>query len=93
MRASGITCVLGKSFARIFYRNCINLGMLVVVCSEAVDAAIPGSRVEIDTERGTVVVDGASFQARPVPPFMQQMLASGGLVEWRRKGGRRAAAS
>ncbi len=93
MRASGITCVLGKSFARIFSRNCINLGLLVVVCPEAVDAAAPGSRVEIDTVTGAVMVDGTPFQARPIPPFMQEMLASGGLVEWRRGGGRPAAAS
>ncbi len=92
MRASGITCLLGKSFARIFYRNCINLGLLVVVCSEAVDAATPGSRVEVESETGVVVVDGATFQARPIPPFMQEMLASGGLVEWRRQVGRPAAA-
>ncbi len=84
MKASGIRCVVGKSFARIFYRNCINLGMPVVVCPGAAEAASPGSRIRIDTEAGTVEVDGKRFEAKPIPAFMHDMLSSGGLVEWAR---------
>ncbi|MBX5445704.1 3-isopropylmalate dehydratase small subunit [Sphaerobacter sp.] len=85
MLAWGIRCVLGKSFARIFYRNCINLGLPAIVCPEAVDAAEPGVTVRIDTDTGTVHVGDATFQAVPLPSFMRDMLASGGLVDWARR--------
>lgn len=85
MKASGIRCVVGKSFARIFYRNCINLGMPVVVCPDAVDAARPGLRIRVDTEAGAVEVEGRSFLSKPIPAFMHEMLAAGGLVEWGRR--------
>lgn len=85
IRASGITCVVGKTFARIFYRNCFNLGVPAVVCPEASAAATKGSVVSVDTDTGIVTVDGKQFQARPIPPFMLDMLTSGGLVEWSRK--------
>ena len=82
MKASGIRCVLGKSFARIFQRNCVNLGLLVVAAPEAAAAARPGSAVAIDTAAGTVSVDGTSYEARPVPAFMLEMIAAGGLVPY-----------
>ena len=80
MKASGVRCVLGKGFARIFQRNCFNLGLMVVAAPEAVLAARPGSTIRIDTEGGTVEVDGASFTAPAVPPFVADMVGSGGLV-------------
>ena len=82
MAASGIRFVVGKSFARIFYRNCINLGLPAVMSPEAVDAASPGSIVRLDLEQGELSVDGRPFPMSPVPAFMREMFAAGGLVPW-----------
>ncbi|MGZ4383617.1 MAG: LeuD/DmdB family oxidoreductase small subunit [Gaiellaceae bacterium] len=82
MKAWGVRCVLGHSFARIFNRNCINLGLAVVSCPEAATAAKAGSWIEIDTDNGLVSVDGRSFQAAPIPGFMLDMLSQGGLIPW-----------
>jgi 3-isopropylmalate/(R)-2-methylmalate dehydratase small subunit len=82
MRAAGIRCVVGKSFARIFYRNCINLALPVLACPDAVAAARPGSALRVDTDAGVVEVDGGDFVIPPIPTFMLEMLDSGGLVEW-----------
>ena len=84
MKASGVQCVLGKSFARIFQRNCVNLGLLVMIAPEAAAAAGPGDRIRIDTVSGEVTVGDATFQASPLPEFMLEMIAAGGLVEWGR---------
>jgi 3-isopropylmalate/(R)-2-methylmalate dehydratase small subunit len=81
MKANGIRGVVGRSFARIFYRNCVNLGLAAVACPDAVDAAVDGSRVAIDTA-GAVEVDGRRFAAPPAPPFLLELGAAGGLVEW-----------
>jgi 3-isopropylmalate dehydratase small subunit len=85
MKASNIVCVLGKSFARIFQRNCINLGLTVVTQPEAATAAESGAQVRVDTGAGEILVDGRSFHTAPVPPFMQGIIASGGLVPWARE--------
>ena len=82
MSASGIRFLVGKSFARIFYRNCINLGLPVVIAAEAVDAASPGSALELDLEAGVVTVDGAVFPLNSIPAFLREMFAAGGLVPW-----------
>jgi 3-isopropylmalate/(R)-2-methylmalate dehydratase small subunit len=82
MSASGIRFLVGKSFARIFYRNCINLGMPVVMAPDAVDAAEPGSALELDLEAGVVTVDGRAFTVSPIPAFLREMFAAGGLVPW-----------
>jgi len=84
MAASGIRFLVGKSFARIFYRNCINLGLPVVIAPQAVDAASPGSALELDLEGGVVTVAGESFPLTPVPAFMREMFDAGGLVPWMR---------
>jgi len=81
MQGSGIRGVLGRSFARIFYRNCINLGLAIVACPAAVDAARDGSRIAIDTT-GTVEVDGLEFAAPASSPLVLELGAAGGLVEW-----------
>ena len=81
MKANGIRGVVGRSFARIFFRNCVNLGLAIVRCSEAVDATSDGSRIVIDTE-GTVEVDGAFFRVPPAAPFLLELGVAGGLVEW-----------
>ena len=84
MAASGIRFLVGKSFARIFYRNCINLGLPVVMSPEAVEAASPGSTLRLDLEQGELAVDGRAFPMTPVPAFMREMFAAGGLVPWMR---------
>jgi 3-isopropylmalate/(R)-2-methylmalate dehydratase small subunit len=81
MKGSGIRGVVGRSFARIFYRNCVNLGLAIVACPAAVDAARDGSRVAIDTT-GAVEVDGVAFDAPPAPPLVLEVAAAGGLVDW-----------
>ncbi len=86
MRAAGIRCVVAKSFARIFHRNCINLGIPAIPCPEAVAVARPGSRVRIEIETGTIDVDGRQFRATALPPFMVELLNAGGLAPWIRSG-------
>ena len=81
MRASGIRGVVGRSFARIFYRNCVNLGLAIVACPQAADAAHDGSRIVIDSA-GVVAVDGVTFAAPPAPPLVLEVGAAGGLVGW-----------
>jgi 3-isopropylmalate/(R)-2-methylmalate dehydratase small subunit len=82
MQAAGIRCVVAKSFARIFHRNCVNLGLPAIASPEAVIAARLGSSIRIELESGAIDVDGQTFQARPLPPFMLELLSSGGLVPW-----------
>jgi 3-isopropylmalate/(R)-2-methylmalate dehydratase small subunit len=77
--------VVGKSFARIFRRNCVNLGLPVLECRKASDAAEPGSQIRIDTDAGRIDVDGHVFQARPIPAFVLELQAAGGLVAWARE--------
>ena len=84
MKAWGIGAVLGQSFARIFYRNCINLALPIVVCPDGAAAAHSGSRVAIDTD-GAVTVDDRAFKVPPTPDFMQEMISSGGLIPWARR--------
>jgi 3-isopropylmalate/(R)-2-methylmalate dehydratase small subunit len=81
MAGSGVRGVLGRSFARIFYRNCVNLGIAIVACPEAVDAARDGSRVVIDTAGG-VEIDGLAFVTTSTPPLVLELGAAGGLVDW-----------
>jgi 3-isopropylmalate dehydratase small subunit len=82
MSAWGVRLVLGHSFARIFYRNCINLGLPIATCPEAAAAARDGSTITIDTDSGAVEVDGQRFQAAPIPQFMLDMIGAGGLVPY-----------
>jgi 3-isopropylmalate/(R)-2-methylmalate dehydratase small subunit len=82
MRAAGIRCVVAKSFARIFHRNCINLGLPAMASPEAASAARRGSSVRITTESGTIEVDGTAYAARPLPAFVAELLDAGGLVPW-----------
>ena len=88
MRAAGVKCVIAKSFARIFQRNCINLGLLAVPCPEAVAAARPGAQIRIEVESGAISVGGRTFQAAALPPFMIELVECGGLAPWIRNRGR-----
>lgn len=85
MKAWGVRCVLGKSFARIFRRNCVNLGLPALACPKAAEAARPGSRIRIDVDEGEVEVDGERFRAEPVPRFVLELQDAGGLVPWARQ--------
>jgi len=83
IKASGVSCVIAKSFARIFYRNSFNMGLPILESAEAVDNAESGDIIEVDMDSGEIrnLTRGASFQAKPVPPFMQELIADGGLME------------
>lgn len=82
LKALGLSCVIAASFARIFYRNAINLGLPILICPEAARAAQPGDQIRVDTDSGTVEVAGQPFHAQPFPPFLQELIATGGLVPW-----------
>jgi len=86
IKASGISCVIAKSFARIFYRNALNIGLPILECPEAAAAIRGGDSVRVDFETGLIrnETTGATFQAAPFPPFMRNLIALGGLVEYAR---------
>ena len=81
MQANGVRGVLGRSFARIFYRNCVNLGLPAVACREAAEAAHDGSHVRIDPS-GTVEVDGTEFRTPAYAALLLELGDAGGLVSW-----------
>jgi len=85
MQASGIRFLVGKSFARIFSRNCLNLGLPAITCPEAAEAAADGSRILADLDAGEVFVDDTAFPIPPLPEFMRELVAAGGLVPWVRR--------
>lgn len=85
MKAWGVRCVLGRSFARIFRRNCVNLGLPVIACPGAAAAARPGSHIRIEAATGEVMVDGTAHRAEPVPDFVLELQDAGGLVPWARR--------
>ena len=82
IKAAGVSCVIAKSFARIFYRNSINMGLPILECPDAVDAIENGDVVSVDADTGTITDEttGAKFQAQPFPPFIQEIINDGGLV-------------
>jgi 3-isopropylmalate/(R)-2-methylmalate dehydratase small subunit len=87
IKTAGISCVIAKTFARIFYRNSINIGLPILQCPEAVDGIRAGDEVEVDTASGQItnLTTGKSFQAMPFPDFMQKLIASGGLIAYARE--------
>jgi len=82
IKESGIDCVIAKTFARIFYRNAINIGLPILECPEASEGIAAGDRVSVDFETGVITNEttGQSFQAQPFPEFIQEIMAAGGLV-------------
>ncbi|MBQ3335706.1 MAG: 3-isopropylmalate dehydratase small subunit [Eubacteriaceae bacterium] len=84
IKASGVSCVIANSFARIFYRNAINIGLPILECPEAVAVIEAGDTVEVDFDSGKItdVTKGQSFQGQAFPPFMQELIAAGGLVNY-----------
>ncbi len=87
IKASGISCVIASTFARIFYRNAINIGLPIMECSEAVDSIDAGDQLSVDLSAGTItdITSGKTFKAEPFPPFMQDLIAAGGLAAYMRK--------
>lgn len=87
IKGAGVSCVIAKSFARIFFRNSFNMGLLIFESDDAADGIQEGDRVEVDPEQGTIrnVATGKVFQATPIPPFMQELIRDGGLIAHLRK--------
>lgn len=83
IKASGVACVIAKSFARIFFRNSFNMGLLILESPTAVEGTREGDRLEIDPDNGIIrnVTTGESFNVGPIPPFMKELLQHGGLIE------------
>ncbi|MBR3306057.1 MAG: 3-isopropylmalate dehydratase small subunit [Lachnospiraceae bacterium] len=84
IKAAGVSCVIAKTFARIFYRNAINIGLPIMECPEAADAISAGDTVTVDFDSGIITDEttGQSFKGQPFPPFMQELIAAGGLVNY-----------
>ena len=88
IKESGISLVIAKSFARIFYRNSINIGLAIVECENAAEAIENGHEVEADLDNGVIYdkTTGESFKTEPFPAFIQEIITNGGLVESIKKG-------
>ncbi|QGU00847.1 3-isopropylmalate dehydratase small subunit [Candidatus Syntrophocurvum alkaliphilum] len=84
IKAAGVSCVIAKSFARIFYRNSINIGLPILESIEAVDAINEGDEIEVILETGKIknLRTNEEYQATPFPEFMQQIMAKGGLINF-----------
>lgn len=87
VKAAGIQAVIARSFARIFYRNSFNIGLPIFESGEASEKIKEGDKVEIDADRGIIrnLTNGEQYKANPIPPFMQELINSGGLIEWTKK--------
>lgn len=84
IKASGISCVIAASFARIFYRNAINIGLPILECPEAAAAARTGDRIEVDPASGEIrnLTQGLTWRAGAFPPFIRSMIDAGGLLPY-----------
>ena len=83
IKAAGVSVVIAKSFARIFYRNAINTGLPIMEAADAVDGISNGDRVSVDADSGVITNEttGKTYQAQPFPPFIKDIIEQGGLVE------------
>ena len=83
IKASGVSVVIAKSFARIFYRNAINIGLAIVECPEAADAISEGDTVEADLDNGIIrnITTGKEYKTAPFPEFVQKIIENGGLMQ------------
>jgi 3-isopropylmalate/(R)-2-methylmalate dehydratase small subunit len=87
LKRAGVSAIIAKSFARIFYRNSLNVGLPLVECPEAVDKIKAGQTVEISLSGGLVLAGGETFSFKPIPAFLMEILKDGGLVEHYKKRG------
>jgi 3-isopropylmalate dehydratase small subunit len=87
IKAAGIAAIVASSFARIFYRNAFNIGLPIFESADAVSGISEGDVVEVDADRGVIrnITTGRDFTAKPIPPFMQELISAGGLIEWTKK--------
>ena len=83
IKSAGICAVIAKSFARIFYRNSFNMGLLILECNET-DEINEGDEIKIDVNQGTIsnLTQNKTYKFQPIPPFMQELIKSGGLIEY-----------
>lgn len=83
IKAAGISCVIAKSFARIFYRNAFNMGLPIFESAELLEAVKDGEEITVDSTRGTITSARGNkiFSINPIPPFMEQLIADGGLMK------------
>lgn len=84
LKTAGVSCVIARSFARIFYRNSINIGFPILECPEAADAIKEGDQVEVDFDAGIIrdLTKNTEFKAQPFPEFLQKMIEANGLVNY-----------
>lgn len=84
IKACGVSCVIAETFARIFYRNAINIGLPIIECPEAAKAIREGDEVKVDFDSGVItdITTGEEFQGQAFPPFMQKIIACEGLVNY-----------
>lgn len=84
IKASGVSCVIAETFARIFYRNAINIGLPIIECPDASKGISAGDEVEVDFDSGIIrnLTKGTQFQGQAFPPFMQKIIAAEGLVNY-----------
>ena len=84
IKCAGVSCVIAETFARIFYRNAINIGLPIIECPEASKGIEAGDEVEVDFDSGKIYnrTKGTEFQGQPFPEFMQKLIAAGGLVKY-----------
>jgi 3-isopropylmalate/(R)-2-methylmalate dehydratase small subunit len=87
IKAAGIQAVIARSFARIFYRNSFNIGLPIFESEEASEKIQEGEIIEIDADNGIIRnhTTGEQYTANPIPPFMQELISSGGLIEWTKR--------
>lgn len=84
IKAAGISCVVAKSFARIFYRNCINIGLPIFTCKDVVDEIKDGDNIEVNVTKGEVASERGKkvYKSEVFPPFIKEMIKSGGLMAY-----------
>ena len=84
IKASGISCIIAKSFARIFYRNAINIGLAIIESPEIADSIMQGDEVSIDFDKGEItnLSKNTTFKTTPFPPFIQEIINANGYLNW-----------
>lgn len=90
IKASGVSCVIAATFARIFYRNALNIGLPILECPAAAEAISAGDDVRVDFDTGRIddLTTGRTFSAEPFPPFMQDLISAGGLAAYMKGAGK-----
>lgn len=84
IKAAGVACIIAKTYARIFYRNAFNIGLLIFESQDASEDIAEGDEIEVDVESGVIsnLTTGKKYSATKVPPFMQEIIAAGGLINY-----------